>query len=65
MGATNPGRGVSTNFELGFFFAENCVKMREIGPRGGWASLVHLLDPPLHVHLDSATSDFCPAATKY
>ena len=42
-GAQNPDRGASTYY-LAIFFTKNCMKMKEIGPRGG----IGPLSPPMH-----------------
>ena len=39
--------GECPNILFGKSFAENCIKMNEIGPRGGLTSLALPLDPPL------------------
>ena len=41
-GAPTPKVGV-----LIYYFAENCMKMKEFGPPGGGASLAPPLDPPM------------------
>ena len=35
------------NLLFGQIFPENCMKMKEIGPRGGRVSLAPPLDPPM------------------
>ena len=43
----SPGGGPTPKLGLFYkFFAENCMKMKEFGPRGG-ASLAPPLDPPM------------------
>ena len=43
-GSTNPGRG---NLLFGIIFAENCIKIKEIRPRGGSRRNLYYIDPPL------------------
>ena len=42
-GAPTPKSGIIFHF----FFAENCMKMKEFGPPGGRAYLAPPLDPPM------------------